>query len=80
MIEFENQNTVHDAENVYKKEMQKLIGENMPSSETMANLHEQCMEKAIEYLRCNIIYDDFHLFLDTAKVSINFYARCIVLP
>ena len=72
MIDFENQNTLHEAENVYKKEMQKLIRENMPNSEAMAKHHKQCMEKAIEYLRCNIIYDDVELFLDTAKVCIHY--------
>ena len=71
MIDFENQNSLHAAENLYKKEMQKMIGANMPSSEMMMKLHDQCMKKAIEYLRRMIIYHDIQLFLDTAKVCIN---------
>lgn len=78
MIDIENQNILHAAKNVYKKEMQKLIGENMPNSETMEALHNQCMEKATEYLKRKIIYHDIQLFLDTAKVGINSFTRLFI--
>ena len=73
MVAYENQNIVRNAQDVYRKEMQQLIGESMPSVDIMDQFHVRCMETAIEYLRRNIIYDDVQLFLDTAKVCFIFY-------
>lgn len=68
MIEYENQNVLHHAVDIYKGKMHGLIGSNMPGSKTIVNLHEKSTQKAIDYLRENIVYDDVQLILDTAKV------------
>ena len=70
MIEYENQNLVLAAQNVYKVEMQHLIGSALPDTETMTQFHLQSTDKAIEYLRKVIIYDDVELFTGTAMVLI----------
>ena len=68
MIEYENQNLVVAAEAVYKEEMHRLIGDALPETEIMTKFHLQSTEKAIEYMREVIIYDDVDLFTDTAMV------------
>lgn len=68
MIESENQNVLLNAVEVYKKEMQRLIGSTMPDPNIIVNFHEKCMKTATDFLRGNIVYDDIELFLDTAKV------------
>ena len=71
MIEYENQNLVLAAQNVYKAEMKRLFGEYLPEEEAMAQFHVQSTEKAIEYLRAAIIYDDVEVFTGTAMVCVN---------
>lgn len=68
MVEYENQNIIEQAQNVYKKAMHDIIGKGLPNDETMSNFHLQCTEKAIDYLKREIIYDDVELFMDTAMV------------
>ena len=70
MIEYENQNLVLMAQDVYKSEMQRLVGATLPETEAMSQFHVQSTDKAIEYLRKVIIYDDVELFTGTAMVLI----------
>ena len=72
MIEYENQNLVLAAQDVYKTEMQRLVRDALPESETMAQFHVQSTDKAIEYLRKVIIYDDVELFTGTATVFVKY--------
>lgn len=69
MIEYENQNLVLVAQDVYKTEMQRLVGGALPEADTMAQYHLQCTDKAIEHLREIIIYDDVTLFTGTALAA-----------
>lgn len=66
MIKYENQNLVLAAQDIYKTEMQRLFGDTLPETEVMAQFHVQSTDKAIEYLRNVIIYDDVDLFTGTA--------------
>ena len=68
MIEYENQNLVIAAQGVYKSEMQRLVGGALPETEAMTQFHVHSTDKAIEYLRKVIIYDDVELFTGTAMV------------
>ena len=69
MVKYENQNLVQTAQEVYKKEMQSLMpGNNLPTSESMAKFHLQSTDKAVEYMKGAILYDDVELFMDTAMV------------
>ena len=69
MVKYENQNLVQTAQEVYKKEMQSLMpGINLPTAESMAKFHLQSTDKAVDYMKGAILYDDVELFMDTAMV------------
>ena len=72
MIEYENQHLVLAAQNVYKAEMQRRIGKKLPDREAMARFHNKSTDKAIEYLRKVIIYDDVDLFTGSAMVCVSY--------
>ena len=77
MIDYENQNLVLAAQNVYKAEMQRLLGDVLPDTETMTTqFHVQSTDKAIEYLRKVIIYDDAELFTGSAMVCVSYFMLC----
>ena len=71
MIILENQNLVISAQKVYTSEMQQRVRETMPDTATMAKFHLESTDKAIEYLRKVIIYDEVELFMGKAVVRMS---------
>lgn len=68
MTDYENLHVIKEAQDVYQKEIQDLIGASLGNNETMSKFHLKSLDKAIGYLRKEFIYNDVELLMDTAMV------------